>query len=113
MLRHETHTALASFIFEEVLCRWGTIEEIITDNGTAFLAAIEYLKTRQSIPHIPISPYNSRANGIVERRHRDVREALIKATDQNGLSLRPQSSGQSGLQSKSPLATRHTTSHTE
>jgi hypothetical protein len=81
MLRQETHTALASFIFEEILCRWGMIEEIITDNGTAFLAAIEYLKTRYSIPHIPISPYNSRANGIVERRHRDVREALIKAAD--------------------------------
>jgi hypothetical protein len=33
------------------------------------------------IPHIPTVPYNSQANGIVERRHRDVREALIKAAD--------------------------------
>jgi hypothetical protein len=81
MLLHETHTALASFIFEDILCRWEMIGEIITDSSTVFLAAIEYLKTRYSIPHIPMSPYNSRANEIVERRHRDVRGHLIKAAD--------------------------------
>lgn len=57
MLRHENSCTLGSFVFEDILCRWGAVEEIVTDNG----------------------PYNSRANGPVERCHFDVRESLIKA----------------------------------
>ena len=30
--------------------------------------------------YIHISPYNSQANGVVERRHLDVQEAIIKST---------------------------------
>ncbi|KAF8433088.1 hypothetical protein L210DRAFT_3345383, partial [Boletus edulis BED1] len=32
------------------------------------------------ICHIQISPYNSQANGMVERCHYDVREAIVKST---------------------------------
>lgn len=31
------------------------------------------------IPHIPISPYNSKANGVVERGHFIIREAIVKS----------------------------------
>jgi len=44
---------------EEVLCRWGGIEEIVTDNGTAFVAALDWLQGRYGITHIaspPITP---------------------------------------------------------
>ncbi|EPT02901.1 hypothetical protein FOMPIDRAFT_1117531, partial [Fomitopsis schrenkii] len=37
-----------------------------------------WLGKRYGIRHIRISPYNSQANGIVERRHFDVREAAMK-----------------------------------
>ncbi|TDL13482.1 hypothetical protein BD410DRAFT_679623, partial [Rickenella mellea] len=40
---------------------------------------LDYLATKYGIHHIKISPYNSRANGAVEKRHFDVREALMKA----------------------------------
>jgi hypothetical protein len=33
-LHLETDCMLGSFIFEEILCRWGAAEEIVTDNGT-------------------------------------------------------------------------------
>ncbi|KAJ2911441.1 hypothetical protein MD484_g8972, partial [Candolleomyces efflorescens] len=80
MLRAENASSIASFIFEEILCRWGVIEEIITDNGTPYIAeAVELLVKRYGVHRIRISPYNSQANGIIERRHLDVREALIKA----------------------------------
>jgi hypothetical protein len=36
-LRLETDCTLGSFIFEEILCRWGAAEEIVTDNGTRAL----------------------------------------------------------------------------
>ena len=79
VLRSENAHALASFIFEDILCRWGAISEIVTDNGPAFIQALDYLAEKYHIRHIRISPYNSQANGIVERRHYDVREAIMKS----------------------------------
>jgi transposase InsO family protein len=42
--------------------------------------ALDILADRYGIRHIRISPYNSQANGVVERRHYDVQEAIIKST---------------------------------
>ena len=81
MLRAETGKALGDFIFEEILCRWGGLDTIVTDNGKPFIAAMEYLAKRYHIQHIRISGYNSRANGLVERPHYDVRQSLFKAAD--------------------------------
>ena len=80
MLRSENASALASFIFENILCHWGALAEIVTDNGPAFVQALDVLADRYNIRHIHISPYNSQANGVVKRRHLDVREAIIKST---------------------------------
>jgi hypothetical protein len=78
-LRTETGETIAAFIFEDILCRWGAVEEIVTDNGGAFVKALEILGKRYKIFNIRISAYNSRANGLVERAHRPVRESLMKA----------------------------------
>ena len=80
-LRKENGAALGKFLYEEVLCRWGAVSEIVTDNGAPFVAALGWLGKKYGIRHITISPYNSQANGIVERRHFDVRDALMKACD--------------------------------
>jgi hypothetical protein len=78
-LRRETERTLSTFVFENIICRWGCLSEIVTDNGTAFIAACSKLSAKYNINHIRISPYNSQANGAVERTHRDFRESLIKA----------------------------------
>jgi hypothetical protein len=78
-LKAETGSALAAWIYEDLLCRWGTLCEIVTDNGKAFLKALADLEKRYHIKHIRISGYNSRANGLVERPHFDVRQACYKA----------------------------------
>jgi hypothetical protein len=75
----ETGHTLGAFIFEEILCWWGAVREIVTDNGTAYVAALDWLSSRFGIRHIRISAYNSRANGIVERQHRSIRDSLVKA----------------------------------
>src|SRR3954454_2982492 len=80
-LRRETGQTIAMFIFEEVLCRWGAVEEIVTDNGSPFVKALEILGKKYRIFNIRISPYNSQANGIIERAHRSVWDALVKAAD--------------------------------
>ena len=82
-LKQENGKTIGEFLFQEVLCRWGGLAEIVTDNGGPFVNALEYLSEKYHIRHIKISAYNSQANGPVERRHRDVREALMKTANGN------------------------------
>jgi hypothetical protein len=77
-LRKENGSTIGAFIFEEILCRWGALEEIVTDNGLAFAEALNWLAEQYRIHHICISLYNSQANRSVKRRHLDIREAIIK-----------------------------------
>jgi hypothetical protein len=81
MLKNENFKTIAKFILEKLLCQWGAIEIIVTDNTPQYIQAVEYLANKYHIHHIKISPYNSQAQGPIERRHFDIREALIKATD--------------------------------
>lgn len=81
MLRKETAKSLANFILHNIIYRWGTLTEIVTDNGAPFVKALAYLAKTYHFKHIRISGYNSRANGIAERSHFDVRQALFKACD--------------------------------
>jgi transposase InsO family protein len=80
MLRSENAAAIASFIFEEILCRWGAVTELVTDNGSPYVQALDILADQYGIRYIQISPYNSQANGVVERHHYDVWEAIVKST---------------------------------
>jgi hypothetical protein len=81
MLHKENTRTLCTFIFEELLCRWGPITEIVTDNAPMYKVAVDELAHKYRIHLIHVSPYNSQANGIVERRHRNVREAIIKTCE--------------------------------
>jgi hypothetical protein len=80
-LRSETAKVIGEWLLKDFIYRWGTLSEIVSDNGAPFVKAIEYLAKRYHINHIRISGYNSRANGIVERSHFDIRQALFKAAD--------------------------------
>ena len=66
MLRQENAKSLAQFILHDIIYRWGTLQEIVTDNGAPFVKAMDYLAKTYHIKHIRISSYNSRANGIIE-----------------------------------------------
>ena len=80
-LRTESAATLGEWIFQDILCRWGTLSEIVTDNGAPFVKAMEHVGKKYHVHHIRVSGYNSRANGTVERAHWDVRQALFKAAD--------------------------------
>jgi hypothetical protein len=81
MFTNETAAVLRNFVFKEVLCCWGAVVEIVTDNGFTWVKVIEWLSKRYGINHIKVSRYNSHANGIVERHHYDIREAISKACE--------------------------------
>jgi len=82
-LRKETGHTLGMFLFEDMLCRWGAVEEIVTDNGMPYVAALDWLADRYGIQHIRISPYNSCVNSIIERQHRTICDSLVKACKGN------------------------------
>ena len=76
MLRKIRAKAVDLFIFEDIICRWGNVDTISTGNGSEFDNEIlQVLLEDYNIHHIKISPYNSRAQGIVKRSHRTFREA--------------------------------------
>ena len=78
-LKEATANAMAQFLWEQIICRYGAVQQIITDNGSETKGAFQILAKRYGIPQIRISAYNSRANGVVERGHFIIREALVKS----------------------------------
>ncbi len=58
--------------------RYGAIKKVVTDNGPEVQGAFSELMDKYGIPHIQISAYNSKANGVVERGHFIIREAIVK-----------------------------------
>ena len=72
---------LARFFWEELFCRYGAIHQVTTDNGPEVKGAFSILLKDYHIPQIKISPYNSQANGVVERGHFTIREAILKAVE--------------------------------
>ena len=77
----ETGGAIATWIFEELLCHWGSLCIIVTNNGAPFLCALDILAKWYGICHITILGYNSQAAGAIEWKHYNVCESLIKAAD--------------------------------
>ncbi|TFY78454.1 hypothetical protein EWM64_g5561 [Hericium alpestre] len=81
MLCKERSEHIMDWIYQDILCRWGMLTEIVSDNSGPFVKALTQLEMKYHIRHIRISGYNSRANGIAEHAHFDVCQALIKAAD--------------------------------
>jgi hypothetical protein len=70
MLAKKSSDDVAQFIFQDVICRFGCIPQITTDNGTEFKQAVNTLTRRYGNHIARISPYNPAANGMIERGHR-------------------------------------------
>jgi hypothetical protein len=77
-LRAPTSKNLAKFFWEYLYCRYGAPLQVVTDNGPEVKQAFDTLLKRLNIPQIRITPYNHHANGVVERGHFIIREALLK-----------------------------------
>jgi transposase InsO family protein len=78
-LQHASSKELSRFFWEELYCRYGAPQKVITDNGPEVKKAFEALLKRLGIPQIRITPYNHHANGVVERGHFTLREAIVKS----------------------------------
>ena len=74
---------IARFFLKQIILRYGNVLEVVTDNGPSFAKEFAKLLQQYGIRHIKISPYNSQANGVVERGHYNIREALVKLCEGN------------------------------
>ena len=75
---------LAKFIFEEIVCRYGVPQVILSDNGKNFASEIvKILCEKFLIKHIFSSPYYPQTNRIVERLNRILCNSLAKVKDQD------------------------------
>ena len=79
-LREENAKSIGQWLFEDIICRWGSLVKIVTDNGAPFKKAVKWIEKKYGIKEVTILPYNSQANGVVERPHWDLRQMLYKAT---------------------------------
>ena len=77
-IAHDKAKVIAKFFLEQIILRYGIVQEVVTDNGPSFAKEFASLMEQYGIHHIKISPYNSQANGVVERGHFNIREALVK-----------------------------------
>lgn len=77
-LRKVSADRVADFLLTQIVYRYGCPLHIVTDNGPETRGATKRLLERHNIPQARISAYNSRANGVVERGHYTIREAIIR-----------------------------------
>src|SRR6185437_11508689 len=70
---------LAQFIFEEIICRHGTLKIILSDQGRNFISeTIRVLCEKFLSRHKFSSPYHPQTNGMVEHLNRTLCESLAK-----------------------------------
>ena len=75
--------SVAKFIYERIICRYGTPSVIQTDQGTHFInQVIKQLTDKFRIRHSRSSPYHPQANGLVERFSKTLCEGLAKVCEE-------------------------------
>src|SRR5213078_1383139 len=70
---------VAKFIYEEIICRHGVPQEMLSDRGTSFLnQVIEELCQKFQTKHRLTSSYRPQMNGMIERFNRIIGECIAK-----------------------------------
>ena len=70
----------AECIFREIVCKYGSPVEIVSDRGFMDTVLREYMKVLE-IHHLPSAAYTPRTNGLDERGHRDLKNIITKLSN--------------------------------
>jgi hypothetical protein len=78
----DTAEETAKFLYEDIICRHGCPQKVISDRGTHFKnRLIESLMERFNIKHKFSTSYHPQTNGLVERFNKTLCEALAKLSN--------------------------------
>ncbi len=81
LLRTLSSRAVADFLWEDVICRHGCLGKLIIDGRSENKEAVAELGRRYKVKRIVISAYHPKANGMMERGHKPIVDALSKMSD--------------------------------
>src|SRR6266496_3717864 len=74
---------VAIFLYEKIICRFGTPRTLQSDRRTHFVnELIQRLTKRFKIKHSLSSPYHLQLNGLVERFNKMLCEGIAKLTEE-------------------------------
>ena len=81
-LKSKSAREVVQFIYEDIICRWGSPNVIITDQGHKFCNAInDELMEHTHCKHRITSSYHPQSNGLVGRQNRTTTNFLLKNMD--------------------------------
>ena len=72
------------FLWKDLICRHGCFGKLIIDGGAENKEVVKALLDKYGIKRMLTSAYHSQANGMVERGHRPIVDALAKIGEGRG-----------------------------
>ena len=69
---------VAQFIENNIICRFGVLHEIISDNGSHFEGEVQRIMESYNIEHHKSSPYRPQTNGAMEATNKNIKNILAK-----------------------------------
>ena len=75
-LPNKTADWVKHWFWETIICRYGTPQEVITDNGSEFKGEFGLMLQRCDITHLHTSPHHPQANGLVERMNQTIKNSM-------------------------------------
>ena len=76
-IRHADAKTIAAFIYEW-FCRFGVPGRIVFDGGGENKGVARELMQRYNTHNVPIAAYHPQSNGLIERGHQQIIDALAK-----------------------------------
>ncbi len=80
-LRTFSSRAVLDFLLEDVICRNGCFGKLIIDGESENKEAVAELARRYKVKRVVVSAYHPQANGMIQRGHKPIVDALAKMSD--------------------------------
>jgi hypothetical protein len=85
LIMESDSASVAKSLFEDVICRHGYPKKIVMDGGSENKGVAQALLERHRIKKVDITAFHPQSNGLVERSHDAIVNALAKYNSKNPL----------------------------
>jgi hypothetical protein len=80
-LKELTTENVATFVLEDIICRFGVPRELMVDGGSENKGELIRLADVMGIYRCQVMPYHPESNRLIERGHKQITDALSKLTE--------------------------------